>query len=92
MLRRAYVTVVSRALLAGTTTTADALERIHGRVVSPLGHPPDLQPWCFVWEGLAPSDYHALDAAGIEHEARTLATMWSRQAPIVSLRTTGRFY
>src|SRR5688572_29891967 len=54
-IRRAYVGVVSRAILAGTSETADALELIHRHVVSPLGHPSDLQPWCFVWEGLAPS-------------------------------------
>src|SRR5688572_13750837 len=90
VLRRAYVGVVSRAILAGTTTTAHALDLIHSRAVSPLGHPSDLQPWCFVWEGLAPSDYHPLNAAGIEHEARTLASIWSHQPPIVPLRTTDR--
>jgi hypothetical protein len=87
VLRRAYVGVVSRAVLAGTTTIAHALDLIHSRAVSPLGHPSDLQPWCFVWEGLAPSDYHSLDAVGIEHEARTLASVWSQQATIVPLST-----
>src|SRR5687768_1603516 len=36
ILRRAYVGVVSRAILAGTAAPAHALELIHGRAVTPL--------------------------------------------------------
>lgn len=90
VLRRAYVGVVSRAILARTTTTPDALDLIHRRAVSPLSHPSDLQPWCYVWEGLAPSDFHALDVAGIEHETRILASKWSQHAPMVRMNTTDR--
>jgi hypothetical protein len=56
-LRRAYVGAVSRALLAGKLKPQEALDRVHQRVVNPLGHPSDLTPWCFVWEGLDPTDY-----------------------------------
>jgi hypothetical protein len=54
------VGAVSRALLAGTIDAEAALERIHARAVGPLGHPPDLAPWCYVWEGLDPRDYRSL--------------------------------
>ena len=85
VLRRAYVGVVSRAILAGTMTPARALDLIHRRAVSPLGHPSDLQSWCYVWEGLAPSDFRSLNAEAAEHEARTLAQAWAQQAPTVEV-------
>jgi hypothetical protein len=77
-LRRAYVGAVSRAILDGSLPTDDALDRIHRRVVTPLGHPPDLAPWCFVWEGLHPADYRTLDPRQQEEEARRLATAWAK--------------
>ncbi|HET6837089.1 MAG TPA: hypothetical protein VFH24_03540, partial [Gemmatimonadales bacterium] len=76
-LRRAYVGVVSRAFLAGSIAADDALDRIHRRVVTPLGHPPDLAAWCFVWEGLHPDDYRTLEPAQQEQEARRLAIVWA---------------
>jgi hypothetical protein len=77
-LRRAYVGMVSRALIAGRVTPREALDRIHQHAVTPLGHPPDLSPWCFVWEGLAPTDYRELSAAEVDMEARRLAEVWAR--------------
>jgi hypothetical protein len=56
-LRRAYVGVVSRAFLAGTMKADEALEMVHRSAVTPLGHPADLAPWCFVWESLDPADF-----------------------------------
>ena len=86
-IRRAYVGVVSRAILAGTSEPGTALDLIHRHAVSPLGHPSDLNPWCFVWERLAPSDFHSLDATGVAQEARALATAWARGAFLASLQT-----
>ena len=76
-LRRAYVGMVSRAVMAGRVTSREALDRIHQHAVTPLGHPPDLSAWCFVWEGLAPTDYRELGPADIEVEARRLAETWT---------------
>ena len=76
-LRRAYVGVVSRALLAGAVEAREALDRIHRAVVTPLGHPSDLAPWCFVWEGLHPDDYRTLDNPETDSEARRLASAWA---------------
>jgi hypothetical protein len=80
-LRRAYVGAVSRAILAGGISADQALDRIHRRVVTPLGHPPDLAPWCFVWEGLHPDDYRTLDPIQQEAEARRLAEAWASYPP-----------
>lgn len=76
-LRRAYVGAVSRAILAGKVPTDVALERIHRWVVSPLNHPPDLAPWCFVWEGLHPTSYESLNPDQVAAEARRLASSWA---------------
>lgn len=76
-LRRAYVGAVSRAILAGGIPADQALDLIHRRAVTPLGHPPDLAPWCFVWEGLHPDDYRTLDPIQQEKEARRLAETWA---------------
>jgi hypothetical protein len=76
-LRRAYVGMISRAILAGTVMIGDALERIHQRAVGPLGHPPDLTRWCLLWEGLQPDDYRSLDDDEVEVEVRRLAGAWA---------------
>ena len=76
-LRRAYVGTVSRALLAGRITSDDALDSIHRRAVSPLGHPSDLAAWCFVWERLDPTDFRELPPSDVELEARRLAATWA---------------
>ena len=81
VLRRAYVGAISRALLAGRVSPHDALDRIHRLAVGPLGHPPDLAPWCFVWEGLHPVDYRSLDDSEVEVEARRLASEWVNSSP-----------
>ena len=45
--------------------------------VSPLGHPPDLVPGRFVWEGLDPADYHPFSDEEVEAAARCLASEWA---------------
>lgn len=78
-LRRSYVGVISRRLLAGAVLPEQALELVHSHAVSPLNHPDDLAAWCFVWEGLDPTDYRPLDAEGAAREARALAATWARR-------------
>jgi hypothetical protein len=72
---------VSRAVLGGTLDPDEALERIPRIAVSPLGHPPDLAPWCFLWEGLHPDDYRTLESGQREAEARCLVMAWSTCPP-----------
>ena len=76
-LRRAFIVVVSRAVLSGRVSTEHALDRIHRDVVSPLGHPADLAAWCHLWEGHAPMDYRTLTAADLRAETRLLAADWA---------------
>lgn len=52
--------------------------------MNPLNHPPDLMPWCYVWEGLAPVDFRDLDAAELEEETRSLAEQWAGRPPLPS--------
>jgi len=79
-LRRAYVGAVSRALVAGRLTSQQALNSIHQHAVTPLGHPPDLAAWCFVWEGLGPTDFRELSPSEVDLEARALAAQWAGRA------------
>ncbi|HET8622494.1 MAG TPA: hypothetical protein VFM14_02935, partial [Gemmatimonadales bacterium] len=76
-LRRAYVSAVSRQLLAGKLTPNEALDRVHRHAVSPLNHPADLAPWCFTWEGLDHTDYRTLTEAETADHARRLAVRWA---------------
>jgi len=48
---RLYVREVATATLAGQLAPQQAAELIHCRVITPLEHPKDLMPWCYVWEG-----------------------------------------
>ncbi|MFL5542951.1 MAG: hypothetical protein ACJ8J0_28490 [Longimicrobiaceae bacterium] len=75
-MRRAYVPIVCRALLRGELSPGEAAERIHRRVVSPLGHPADLMSWCYLWEGLGPDGEYLGEASNTQHimaEARRWA-------------------
>ncbi len=76
-LRRSYVAAVCRGILAGREPIDQALERIHRWAVTPLNHPPDLQPWCFLWEGLHPTSYDSLEPDQIAAEVRRLASVWA---------------
>ena len=77
VLRRAYVSVLSRRILAGALDVPRALDLIHRHAVQPLGHAADVKAWCFLWEGLDPTSYESLDGAAIEREARALARGWA---------------
>lgn len=90
-LRRAYVGTVSRALLAGRITSEDALDSIHRLAVSPLGHPPDLAAWCFVWERLDPTDFRELPPSDVDREARRLAATWAGHAGLMTRLHLFRF-
>lgn len=85
-LRRAFVGAVSRSLLDGRISADQALDQVHEHAVSPLGHPDDLSPWCFVWERLGPGDYRSLSPAEVEAGARHLAADWASR-PGLSLKS-----
>jgi hypothetical protein len=58
---RAYVREVATAIVAGEVTPKEGAALIHRRVIGPLNHPADLQPWCYLWEGNAADCSRALE-------------------------------
>ena len=76
-LLRAYVGVVSRALLDGKLPVAAALDDVHATVVSPLRHPDDLRPWCYLWESLDPVALRSLEPNEVASKTRQLAEEWA---------------
>lgn len=81
-LRKAYVGAVSRALIAGCLPHDVALDLIHAHAVGPLGHPPDLMEWCYLWERLDPVDFSVLEEGEAESVARRLAARWAAHVPV----------
>lgn len=50
----ARVRELARAVLDGTVSAKEALDRVHGEVISPLDHPGEFAAWCYIWEGNEP--------------------------------------
>ena len=76
-LLRAYVGVISRALLEGKLAVAAVLDDVHATVVSPLRHPDDLRPWCYLWESLDPVELRSLEPYEVASKTRRLAEAWA---------------
>ena len=55
-LLRQYSRRLARHILEGALTAAEGVELMHSRVLTPLNHPSDLENWCFMWEGINPSE------------------------------------
>jgi hypothetical protein len=72
-LLREYLRVVAADIVNGARDCEAALEAIHAMVVGPLGHPPDLMDWCYLWEGLEPGTFASLNAQQIDAAVRALA-------------------
>ncbi len=53
---RPYLIWICNMVEHGTVSPDEAANLIHSRVVSPLGHPKELERWCRVWEGYRPDD------------------------------------
>jgi hypothetical protein len=69
-LLRAYASAVAQELHDGHITADVAVERIHETVISPLHHPDDLMPLCYLWEGNTPDCAGSVD--GPERDALIL--------------------
>ena len=50
--RLGVLRVVAREIIDGDVAPSDGVSRIHALVVSPLNHPPSLQRWCYLDDGL----------------------------------------
>ena len=85
-LRRLYLREVARQISAGEISPAEGLERIHRWVLVPLGHPPDLSHWCFLWEGLDPEWYGELSERA--RDAMAVAAAKAVEPPQPALAAT----
>jgi hypothetical protein len=70
---RLYLRSVAESIVSGVRSPSVALAVIHREVLGPLNHPPDLMPWCYLWEGLEPVTFASLDDAAIASAVRALA-------------------
>jgi len=74
---RLYMLEVAAAIVMRSIAPQVGAELIHSRVVSPLEHPPDLQPWCFVWEGNSADCSSVLEGEALDAEIFKVANDFS---------------
>jgi hypothetical protein len=51
---------------------------IHQVAIGPLGHPPDLQAWCYLDEGIDPETLALVDDPRLDERIRDYAQEWLR--------------
>jgi hypothetical protein len=73
---RLYVREISWSIVRGEVAPRAGADLVHERVVGPLGHPHDLMPWCYVWEGNASDCSRQLGEHEQDAEITTLARRW----------------
>ncbi len=66
---REYAKLIARKIINGELTAETGAERIEHEVLRPLGHPKDLQPWCFLSGGLDPTTFDTLTATELKRVA-----------------------
>ena len=54
---RAYVRNLAVEIVRGDVAPQEQVARIHAEVLSPLNHPRDLMVWCYVGDGLRPTEW-----------------------------------
>lgn len=82
--RRHHLADVCDEMLSGARTVEQALDEIERTVVSPLGHPDDLMPWCYLGSGLSEGPdgiFASLGAEEREAAALAAARRLRRRAP-----------
>ena len=72
-LYRKFLLSIAHDIVNGLRSVESALQVIHRQVLDPLNHPPDLMPWCYLWEGLDPLTFDSLDEDAIATAVRALA-------------------
>lgn len=63
-----YFHYMCRAILAEKLTPDHGIDLIHKRVVTPLGHPDRLMPWCFLWEWNDPTTLAEIKGGAVERD------------------------
>ena len=54
---RAKARIIARRILSGRVNPAEGVAMMEKAVVSPLGHPSDLMPWCYLSSNLHPETF-----------------------------------
>jgi hypothetical protein len=65
-----YLDELAAGLASGLGPVDETLDLIHRRVVSPLNHSDDVQPWCYLWERLDPETFADIDDEAVREFAR----------------------
>ena len=76
---RDYVDQLAAEIAGGRLNPKDGVDLIHLVAVSPLSHPPDLQPWCDLSDGLDPHVRAPVDLSALDDLIRSYAHEWVRQ-------------
>lgn len=63
---REYAKHIAMKIINGELTAEAGAERIECEVVRPLGHPKDLQSWCYLSGGLDPDTFATLTTKDLE--------------------------
>ena len=75
---RDYLAEIASGMVSERISIREALHEVHSSIVTPLGHPDDLRPWCLLWEGnhsdgSPPDNYGDLTNEDLKREALDLA-------------------
>jgi hypothetical protein len=74
---RRHLNEIAQQIREGVIDPVTGIERIYREVISPLGHPSDLSPWDFLWEGNSPGWHYAEHSEEEHSEAiAAYATTW----------------
>jgi hypothetical protein len=76
LLAREYVAEIAHAIVEARIGPREAVEMIHGSVVSPLDHPSDLQGWCDLNDGLDPRTRAPIGDQGVDARILVFAQEW----------------
>ena len=89
-LLRAYLSELVSQIASGEADPHEALDKIHWRIVNPLGHSEDLMPWCYLWEGNTPGGHQGRYSEDEHREAVVAyAQSWIKNGPDVRLPWLG---
>ena len=86
---RLYVRDVCAAMITGDITPSQGADLIHRRVITPLQHPADLQPWCHLWEGNSADCSHSLEESERDKAILDYAILFMHEGAQPAIATDG---
>jgi hypothetical protein len=70
---RAHLVEVAILITSGSLSPSEGVARAESEVVSPLGHPADLMPWCYLGSDLHPVTFSDLSGDAWDEYVKALA-------------------